>query len=245
MSKHYDKETVRDTLIDLFGYSLIGLAMVDGAWKEESGDDSSIYDHIFRHDIYRDFDDLFEGKLKRYGVHDITKLEQVMQRMTEKIMRINNITKTDDYRILIKRHDKSHDGIMQPQKEGDVGMDLVVSEDFEIPPFGHFPVNVPCAFNAKLPTGYWAEIRPRSSTATKLGVLVYQSVMDTGYTGPWFVIAHSILGKTVKIEKGTRLAQCILHESKVPPIKFVDELPRTERGDTGFGSSGIKHEQKV
>lgn len=151
-------------------------------------------------------------------------------------------TKTpDEFEIKTKHHVPDHQGILHPQKGGDVGFDLVVSEDFEVPPLGQaFPVNVPCGFGVKLPEGYWAEIRPRSSTATKFGVLVYQSVMDTGYTGPWFVVCHSVIGKSVKVARGTRLAQCILHRSAVPGLVEVKELPQTERGDTGFGSSGLK-----
>lgn len=145
-----------------------------------------------------------------------------------------------DGKILIKKLVTEHNGISAPQKTGDVGFDLAASEEMTIPPIGTGkPVNVPCGFGMKIPDGYWAEIRPRSSTATKLGITVYQSVMDNGYTGPWYVVCHSITGETIKIEKGTRIAQCIFHKMNVPALAEVDVLPETERGATGFGSSGL------
>lgn len=141
--------------------------------------------------------------------------------------------------IRVKSLNGEKNNIRAPQKAGDVGFDLVSSVDSEISPFGSIPSSVPCDFAMKLPDGYWAEIRPRSSTPTKLGILVHQSVMDSGYVGPWFVVANSITGAPVRIPKGTRLAQCIIHKSVVPELTYVDELPETDRGSGGFGSTGL------
>lgn len=134
---------------------------------------------------------------------------------------------------------KGRPNMLNPQHEGDAGGDLVVSEDTTIPPFGHLPVSVPCSFAAKLPEGCWAEIRPRSSTSSKLGVMVHQSCMDNGYTGGWFVVCNSLLQDSVTVKKGTRLAQCVLHPLYPLVTKQVDELPSTPRGVSGFGSTGL------
>lgn len=158
----------------------------------------------------------------------------------------------DEFYLMVRRDDKEHMGLLAPQKEGDVGYDLVVLQDtWVLPEYSLFnendgyvmrgnpPVNVPVGISAKLPEGYWAEIRPRSSTATKLNLRVHQSVMDTGYTGPWYVVCASLTGRPQEIKKGTRIAQAILHRSNTPKLIDVPELPETARGATGFGSSGL------
>jgi len=144
-------------------------------------------------------------------------------------------------KILIKTLQEGG-GITPPKYEGDAGMDLVCSEDTTIVPFGKGTTNIPLGFAMKLPDGCWAEIRPRSSTATKMGIFVHQSVMDNLYVGPWFVVANSLGENPMSIKKGTRIAQCILHRLNPCDISVVDELPKTQRGEQGFGSSGLSQE---
>ena len=67
---------------------------------------------------------------------------------------------------------------------------------------------------------------------------VVNGVIDNGYTGELFACCWNRTGKDIKVEKGTRLAQFVLLPMFVPGIKEVDALPQTQRGDTGFGSSG-------
>lgn len=235
-------ESIKDTLMDVAGYSLIARAMQDNVWNDNPGE-INIYSLEYRKAFYEELDALFIKKLKAYGTKDLQAVDQVTQRQHEKLYRIENLLKgrdTEGHKFRIKLHEEGLVGILPPQKAGDAGFDLVASEDMIIGGFGEAPVNIPCGFSAKIPAGYWAEIRPRSSTPTKFGVLVHASVMDEGYTGPWFVIAHSLSGEPVKVAKGTRLAQCVLHKAVVPPLEFVSELPQTDRGDTGFGSSGLK-----
>jgi|TARA_R100001530_G_C4318741_1_gene155117 dUTP pyrophosphatase len=133
---------------------------------------------------------------------------------------------------------QSGGGILPPIYKGDVGFNLMTCQDIEVPSFGNKPINVPIGIKIKLPKGMWAEIRPRSSSITKFGVFVYHSIMDEGYIGEWFVICASMNNHPVFISKGTCLAQCILHNSIVPEMVDVKELPETERGTKRFGSSG-------
>lgn len=231
-----NKESVIDTLVDLMGYSLIGIAIKDDKWND--------YPHGIRSSSYRDsivrgMLKLFETKLEAYGTKDLRNIEQILQRMKEKIGRIENIENKDGGKSFIRVLKTGEDGgILMPQKHGDVGFDLVASEDTIVRPSLFGVTNIPCGFRAKLPDGHWAEIRPRSSTPSKLGLLVHSSVMDEGYTGPWFVVCSALGHNDVVVKKGTRVAQCVLFKSRVPAIMKVTDLPDTERGDTGFGSSG-------
>lgn len=131
------------------------------------------------------------------------------------------------------------EGISEPQKPGDVGYDLRASESLSVAP--EKLTMVPTDVRVSCPPGVWCEIRGRSSILFNYGASVPTNVIDTGYTGelqvpvlvmrPW---------PAMVIEKGQRIAQVIFHRSVCPEMVVVTELPATERGDTGFGSTGKK-----
>ena len=141
--------------------------------------------------------------------------------------------------ILVKRIDQGHDGILHPKKDGDVGYDLVSSEDFTLPPHMNASAAfvVPAGVHIKAPAGYFCQIVGRSSAA-KRGVGVQTAIIDNGYTGPMFACVWNLTGEEIRIKKGERLAQAVFLPICTFPLRTVEELPATERGDTGFGSTG-------
>lgn len=128
-------------------------------------------------------------------------------------------------------------GILPPQKDGDCGYDLITGEDVVLKPNGGFPVDIACEVKIKVPKGYFALIINRSSTSRKLGLWVVPGIIDCGYTGKIYTCVYNMTSEEVKVKKGMRLAQCILLPISTPPIEKVEELPETERGETGFGST--------
>lgn len=139
-------------------------------------------------------------------------------------------------------------------KEGDVGLDLPVlvhnvkfvkgyegriveGEWFDIPPGS--TVEVPTGLRVKVPNNSWGNIRARSSTGFKLGLMVLDSVIDPGYIGPMYALVHNPTHKAVTVMQGSRLAQLVLIPVyHLEQIIKVDKLPDTIRGESGFGSSG-------
>lgn len=121
-------------------------------------------------------------------------------------------------------------------KDGDCGFDLTVCRRTMVMP-GSF-VDVHSGIAMALPHGYWARITGRSSTLRKRGLLVNEGVIDQGYTGELYAGVWNLLGQPVEVLPGERLAQVIIMKAYTPPWVEVDELPITERGSTGFGSSG-------
>lgn len=98
---------------------------------------------------------------------------------------------------------------------------------------------VPTDIRIELPEGYWASIEARSSTS-KQSLIVPKGVIDEGYRGQLFAQIINV-GKTVKyINHGDRLVQLILHERQIKNFDIieVDELSESERGESGFGSTG-------
>tara|TARA_B100001175_G_scaffold266584_1_gene237279 strand:- start:3166 stop:3603 length:438 start_codon:yes stop_codon:yes gene_type:complete len=142
-------------------------------------------------------------------------------------------------KVLIK---KLHPSIQLPEykTKGASGMDLVA--------FLKNPVNVKSKTSSLIPTGisvafsekYEIQIRPRSGLAIKnnISVLNTPGTIDSDYRGEIKVIIYNHGEKDFIINNGDRIAQMIL----VPVIKMeleeIDNLPKTIRGEGGFGSTG-------
>jgi len=119
----------------------------------------------------------------------------------------------------------------------DAGFDLEASHDSML--FEGAATVVSTGIAISLPVGYEAQIRGRSGNAAKLGIFVVNApgTIDSGYTGEIKVIL-SCLKDSVKIQKGMRIAQMVIQ--KLPDIEFreVNQFEETDRGNSGFGSSG-------
>ena len=92
-----------------------------------------------------------------------------------------------------------------------------------------------------LPSGYEAQIRPRSGLAAKFGVTVLNSpgTIDADYRGEIGVILANLSDKSFTINNGDRIAQMIIAAYAHTKWEEVDVLDETKRGKGGFGSTGI------
>lgn len=101
---------------------------------------------------------------------------------------------------------------------------------------------IPCGFRMALPVGYEAQIRSRSGLALKQGLMVLNSpgTIDCGYRGEVGVILHNTGEYDYTVQDGDRIAQMVI--CKLPTVGFdlVDQLDETQRGDGGFGSTGVR-----
>ena len=93
-----------------------------------------------------------------------------------------------------------------------------------------------------MPDGYEAQVRPRSGLALKKGVTVLNSpgTIDSDYRGEIKVIMINLSNETTIINTGERIAQLIVAKYEKVQFKEVDELNETERGEGGFGHTGVK-----
>ena len=94
----------------------------------------------------------------------------------------------------------------------------------------------------ELPKGTEAQIRPRSGLALKYSVTVLNSpgTIDEGYRGEIGVIIINHGKETFAVEKSMRIAQMVIQTVPVVRLTEVNELSQSERGTSGFGSSGTK-----
>lgn len=132
--------------------------------------------------------------------------------------------------------------LIKVKKKGDVGYDLPAIIDNKkgyVWLFPFFRKLIATGIQVEIPEGYWAAIEARSSTS-KLMVIVPKGVIDTGYRGELFAQLLNVSFIPRKIHNGDRLVQLIMHENLADKfdIEEVDELSPSERGATGFGSTG-------
>jgi dUTP pyrophosphatase len=124
----------------------------------------------------------------------------------------------------------------------DSGFDLHSIENVGVPPQSRMLVGTGLKFNIK--DGFEMQVRPKSGLALKQGLTVLNTpgTVDSGYDGEVKVILYNSSHDTVYIEKGQKIAQaciCPVVNGKWIQTKEVTEINGKDRGNNGFGSTGI------
>ncbi len=120
----------------------------------------------------------------------------------------------------------------------DAGFDLKALENVSIFPFDQKKVSTGIAI--EVPEGYVGIVRDRAGIVQKMNVHTVAGTFDSGFRGEVSIMLVNMNDKTVEIEKGMRIAQIILVPIIKAKITEVKKLSSTERGDKGFGSTGMK-----
>ena len=123
---------------------------------------------------------------------------------------------------------------------GDAGMDLRAIEHVELKPFERALVATGLAI--AIPEGYAGFVQPRSGLAIKQGVTVLNTpgLIDSHYRGELKIALINLdPNNTFKVEPGDRIAQLVIQKVENVAWNVVDTLDATERGEGGFGSSGV------
>ena len=101
---------------------------------------------------------------------------------------------------------------------------------------------VPLGVSMQLPEGYEAQVRPRSGLALKHGITVLNSpgTIDADYRGELGVLLINLSTEPFVIEAGERIAQMVIARHEQGEFCLVEELDETERGEGGYGHTGVK-----
>ena len=121
---------------------------------------------------------------------------------------------------------------------GDAGFDLSACERVELAP-GERAL-VPTGLAVAIPEGYAGYVQPRSGLAAKHGISIVNTpgLVDSGYRGELLVnLVNTDKDEPFVVEPGMRIAQLVILELPEVELVEVDELPESERGVRGFGSS--------
>jgi dUTP pyrophosphatase len=125
-------------------------------------------------------------------------------------------------------------------KPGDAGADLRSTQAVTIPAGER--LLVPTGVSIALPAGYVGLVHPRSGLAAKHGITVLNTpgTIDAGYRGEIMVILYNSSDVDFDVAVGDRIAQLLIQTVETAKFVAVEKLPESERGETGFGSSGRK-----
>ena len=121
---------------------------------------------------------------------------------------------------------------------GDAGLDLSACDRIELGP-GERAL-VPTGLAVAIPEGYAGYVQPRSGLAAKHGISIVNTpgLVDSGYRGELLVnLVNTDAREPFVVEPGMRIAQLVILELPEVELVEVDELPDSERGVRGFGSS--------
>jgi dUTP pyrophosphatase len=121
---------------------------------------------------------------------------------------------------------------------GDAGFDLAASDRVTIAPGERTTVGTGVAI--AIPAGYAGYVQPRSGLAEKHGITIVNTpgLVDSGYRGELrIILLNTDRERAFEVEPGMRIAQLVLLPVPAVELRVVDELPSSERGERGFGSS--------
>lgn len=121
--------------------------------------------------------------------------------------------------------------------ESAVGFDLYSAYSITVEPSSHAVVLTDLSF--KFPLGCYGRIAPRSGLAIKHMIDVGGGVIDPDYRGNVGIVLFNFGKSPFYISRGDRVAQMICEKAEFPELQLVSSLDCTNRGDSGFGSTGV------
>ena len=120
--------------------------------------------------------------------------------------------------------------------EFDAGLDLMTPDAFIIKGKSSYVIDT--GVHVTIPKGYVGMLKSKSGLNVKNN-LVGEGVIDCGYTGAIKVKLYNNGDSDVFIPRGSKISQLVIIPIITPAVKVVDKLKETERGDNGFGSTGM------
>lgn len=144
--------------------------------------------------------------------------------------------------IKIKVINRGHQPLPEYATEQSAGMDLRANIDS---PITLRPLErrlIPTGLHIALPAGYEAQVRPRSGLALKKGITVLNSpgTIDADYRGEIMALLINLSNDDFVVNDGERIAQMVIAAHEQGQFETVTELDTTERGEGGYGHTGVK-----
>lgn len=117
----------------------------------------------------------------------------------------------------------------------DAGLDLCCMEDIMVPPHGF--VKVRTGVHIEIPDGCVGLLTSKSGLMAK--GMTCRGTIDCGYTGEIFPVLFNHSDEPIEFKKGDKVTQIVILPCLFPKMEWVTEFEETERGESGFGSTGV------
>ena len=142
----------------------------------------------------------------------------------------------------IKIVNKSKHPLPEYATPGSAGMDLRANIDAPITLAPGERKLIPTGIYIALPVGYEAQVRPRSGLALKYGIGLANMLgtVDSDYRADVGVILINLGQENFVVNDGDRIAQMVIAKHEIAEWEVVEELDETERGEGGYGHTGVK-----
>lgn len=125
--------------------------------------------------------------------------------------------------------------------EGAAGLDVLAANDAPLRLAPRARAAIPCGFALALPSGFEAQLRPRSGLALNHGITVLNApgTIDSDYRGEVKAILVNLGEEPFEIRRGMKIAQLVIARHEHIELSETTELPASARGANGFGSTGL------
>jgi len=170
----------------------------------------------------------------------IKQLEDMLGMSVEEMNRETEITlRTKHLGVELIHEDAKFPSYAYPS---DSGFDLYSTIDYKLPAFGR--ALIPTGLKLSIPDEYEIQVRPKSGLAINQGLTVLNTpgTVDSGYNGEIKVIMFNTNNHEVIVTKGMKIAQAVLCpvvNGTFVQLEQIDKIENKDRGDNGFGSTGI------
>jgi len=149
---------------------------------------------------------------------------------------------TDSVTLRVRRLPHAADlPLPQPASAGSAGLDLRAAIEDELRLAPGERLQVPTGLILELPRGWEGQVRPRSGLAARHGVTLLNTpgTIDSDYRGEVQVIVVNLGQEPFRVRRGDRIAQLVVAPVSEVTVVEVEALSSTDRGDGGFGSTGV------
>jgi dUTP pyrophosphatase len=197
----------------------------------------------YNEDVLKQIQDEIEMLRKEFGIEDTESQEDLNNTFGIDFGSLQDqldmISKTKNIQIELLTEDAVFPEYAYPT---DSGFDLYSTKEITLEPFGR--ALIPTGLKLSFDIGYEIQVRPKSGLALKQGLTVLNTpgTVDSGYNGEIMVIVFNTNPKSFTVEKGMKIAQAVLCpviNGKYVNLQLVDKIENKDRGDNGFGSTGI------
>ena len=197
----------------------------------------------YNEDVLKQIQDEIEMLRKEFGIEDTESQEDLNNTFGIDFGSLQDqldmISKTKNIQIELLTEDAVFPEYAYPT---DSGFDLYSTKQITLEPFGR--ALIPTGLKLSFDIGYEIQVRPKSGLALKQGLTVLNTpgTVDSGYNGEIMVIVFNTNPKSFTVEKGMKIAQAVLCpviNGKYVNLQLVDKIENKDRGDNGFGSTGI------
>lgn len=181
----------------------------------------------------------YKDRLKTHNLQPTTKETYHPKPITKNLQ---HTTTNKNTMVTIKIKNTGRQALPAYATSQSAGMDLRadISEPFVLRPLQRRLV--PTGLHIALPEGYEAQVRPRSGLALKHGVTVLNTpgTIDADYRGEIGVVLVNLSDTDFVVNPGERIAQMVVARYEQAELLQVDELDETERGEGGYGHTGVR-----